>query len=59
MLELNQFYRLKGGLGPTDRYLGANFDKVQLEEGKTVWSMTCVEYMYEDIKKVYSIPEVN
>ena len=34
MLKLNQGYQLKGGFGPPDRYLGANIDKFQLEDGK-------------------------
>ena len=39
MLKLNQVYRLKGCFGTPDRYLGANVDKVQLEDGRTVWYM--------------------
>ena len=42
MLNLNQVYQLKEGFGPTDRYIGSNVDKVQLEYGRTFWSMTCV-----------------
>ena len=42
MLKLNQVYRLKEGFGTPDRYIGANVDKVQLEDRKTVWYMTCV-----------------
>ena len=35
-LKLNQFYRLKEDLGTLDRYLGANFDKVQFEYGRKI-----------------------
>ena len=59
MLNPNQIYRLKEGFGPPDRYIGANFDKFQLEYGRTVWSMTCVEYLCGDIKNIYSIIEGN
>ena len=59
MLNLNQIYRLKEGFGPPDRYIGANFDKFQLEYGRTVWSMTCVEYLCGDIKNVDLILECN
>ena len=41
-LKLNQVYRLKGGFGLPDRYLRSNINKVQLEYGRTFWSMTCV-----------------
>ena len=36
ILKLNQVYRRKGGFGPPDIYLGANIDKAQLEDGRTV-----------------------
>ena len=42
MLKLNQVYQLKKGFGPPYRYLSATFDRFQLEDGITVWSMTCV-----------------
>ena len=59
MLKLNQVYQLKEGFGPPDRYLGVNIDKVQLEDGITVWSMTCVKYLCGTIKNVDSILEGN
>ena len=59
MLKLNQVYRLKEGFGPPDRYLGANVNKFQLEDGRTVWSMTCVEYLCGAIKNVDLILEGN
>ena len=42
MLKLNQVYRLKECFVPPDRYLGDNVDKFKLEDGRTVWSMTCI-----------------
>ena len=59
MLELNQFYPLKECFGPPDRYYGANVDKFQLEDGRTVWSMNYVEYLCVDINNVDLIPEGN
>ena len=37
-----QVYQLKEGFATSDRYLGANVDKVQLRDGRIVWSMTCI-----------------
>ena len=59
MLNLNQVYLLKGGFGPPDRYLGANIDKFQLEDGINVWSMNCVEYLCRDIENIGLIIEGN
>ena len=59
MLKLNQIYRFKEGFGPPDRYLRANVYKFQLYSGRTVWSMTCIEYLCGAIKNVDSIPEGN
>ena len=42
MLKFNQFYRFKEVLGTLDRYLGANFDKVQFEYGRKIQSMLWV-----------------
>ena len=53
MQKLNQVYLLKDGFGPPDRYLGANVDKVQLEDVRTLWSMTCVDYLCRYIQNVY------
>ena len=59
MLKLNQVYRLKGFSGPPDRYIGANIDKFQLEDGITVWYITCVEYLKGYIKNLYLKLECN
>ena len=50
MLKLNHVYRLREVFGPQDRYLGTNSNKVQLEDGRTLWSMTYVEYLRGAIK---------
>ena len=52
MDKLNSIYRLKDGVGSPDRYLGANIDQVQLEDGTITWSMTCVDYLTGAIKNV-------
>ena len=59
MLRLNQVYRLEEGFGTPYIYLRANVDKLQLEYGRSVWSVTCIEYLCGDIKNVYLIPEGN
>ena len=55
MLKLNQFYQFKEGFGPPYRYLGDNINKFQFKDGRTVWSMTCGEYLQGDINNVDSI----
>ena len=45
-------YRLKEGFGPPDRYLGANVEKVQLKDGRVVWSTNCVDYLKSAIENV-------
>ena len=45
-------YRLEDGFGPPDQYLGANVEKVQLEEGRYVWSTKCVYYLKRAIENV-------
>jgi hypothetical protein len=52
MDSLNKVYRLKEGSGPPDRYLGANVEQVQLEDGSLAWSMTCVDYLRGAIENV-------
>lgn len=49
---LSETYRLKDGTGPPSRYLGANVEKVQLCDGSTSWSMTCVDYLRGAIENV-------
>ena len=55
--KLNQVYQLKKCFWPPDRYLKANVDKFQSENGRAVWSMTCVDYLQVAIKNIYLILE--
>ena len=59
MLKRKQVYRLKVGYGPQYIYLGANINKAQLEDGRTVWSMTYIQDLQGSIKNIDSILEVN
>ena len=52
MKAINEIYRLKDGAGPPDRYLGANVEKVQLQDGSVAWSTTCVDYLKGAIENV-------
>ena len=52
MKKINEIYRLKEGVGPPDRYLGANVEKVQLQDGSIAWSMNCVDYLKGAIENV-------
>ena len=49
---LNMIYRLKEGFGPPDQYLGENVEKVQLKDGRVVWSTNCVDYLKSAIDNV-------
>ena len=49
---LNMIYWLKGGFGPTERYLGENTEKVQLKYGQVLWSTNCVDYSNSAIENV-------
>ena len=42
MDALNIIYRLKGGFGPYNQYLGANTEKLQSENGLVVCPTNCV-----------------
>ena len=52
MYELNMIYRLKGGFGPSDIYLGENVEEVQLKDGRFIWSTNCVDYLKSTIENV-------
>ena len=52
MDALNIIYRLKEGFGSPDRYLGANFEKVQLKDERVVWSTNFVDYLKSAIENV-------
>ena len=42
MDALNMIYWLNEGFGSPGQYLGANVEKLQLKDGKVVWSTNCV-----------------
>ena len=52
MKELADVYRLKDKPKAPDRYLGANFDRVQLSNGDITWSMSSRDYVTNAIKTV-------
>ena len=58
-LSINQVYRLKEGFGPPYRYFWEKNDKFKLEDGRSVWYMTCIEYLHGAIKNVDLILEGN
>mmetsp|Transcript_15996 Transcript_15996/g.23839 ORF Transcript_15996/g.23839 Transcript_15996/m.23839 type:complete len:1130 (+) Transcript_15996:7540-10929(+) len=59
MKELKGVYRLKDdSLGPPTRYLGANVEKVQLEDGSVAWSTTSEEYCRAAIDNVEKMLEL-
>ena len=52
MDTLNMIHRLKGGFGQPDQYLGANVEKVKLEDGLFICSNKCVDYLKSAIYNV-------
>lgn len=52
MEELADIYRLEDKPKTPDRYLGANFDRVQLSNGDIAWSMSSRNYVANAIKTV-------
>ena len=52
MAQLESIYRLKDKAEAPDRYLGANIDKVQLQDGSIAWSMSSREYLTNAIKNL-------
>ena len=52
MDALNMIYRLKEVFVPPSRYLGENVEKVQLKDGRVVWSTNCVDYLNSAIENV-------
>jgi Reverse transcriptase (RNA-dependent DNA polymerase) len=50
---LSQTYRLKeGSVGPPSRYLGANLEKVMLDNGDVCWSMSADSYIKSAIDNI-------
>jgi len=52
MAKLGRAYRLKDSVGPPDRYLGGNIEKVQTEDVSVAWSLSCYDYLNNAVKQV-------
>ena len=53
MNRLAEVYRLNDGIvGEPDIYLGANIEKIQLDDGSVAWSMTSSEYVTNAIQNL-------
>ncbi len=52
MTQLESIYRLKDKTEAPDWYLGANLDKVVLQDGSIAWSMSSWEYLTNAIKNL-------
>ena len=53
MNRLAEVYRLKdGSVGEPDRYIGANIERIQLDDGSVAWSMTSSEYVTNAIQNL-------
>ena len=52
MDAINKIYQLKEGFGPPDQYLGANVEKLQLEDENVLWSANCVYYLKSAIDNI-------
>ena len=51
--RLAEVYRLKdSSVGETNRYIGANIEKVQLDDGSVAWSMKSGEYVTNSIQNL-------
>jgi len=50
MAKFGQEYRLKDSVGPPDRYLGGNIEKVQTQDGSVAWSMSCYDYLINAVQ---------
>ena len=49
MYALNMIYWLNYDFFSTDRYVGSNFEKVQLEDGQVIWPTNFVDYLKSTI----------
>ena len=52
MKKLGQVYRLKDGVGTSDRYLGGNIERVHTTNGSMAWSLSCYDYLINAIQQV-------
>ena len=52
MAKLGQAYRLKDSVGPPDRNLSGNIEKVQTDDGSVAWSLSCYYYLINAAQQV-------
>jgi len=52
MLRLGKEYRLEDSIGPQDRYLGSNTERVQTRDGAVVWSLNCYDYLNNAVQQI-------
>jgi len=52
MAKLGREYRLKDNVGPPDRYLGGNIEKVQTDDGSVAWSLSSYDYLINAVQQV-------
>lgn len=52
MKKLGQVYRLKDGVGTSDRYLGGNIERVHTNNGSMASSLSCYDYLINAIQQV-------
>jgi len=52
MAKLGRAYRLKDSVGPSDRYLSGNIEKVQTKDGSVTWIFSCYDYLNDADKQV-------
>jgi len=56
MREIGKIYRLKGDVGPPDRYQGGNIERIQSRDGSVAWSLSCHDYLRNVIKEIEKEP---
>lgn len=60
MDALLRSYELKeGSIGPPTRYLGANIERVQLEDGRETWAMPSRDYVDSAVSNVESMRKLD
>ena len=52
MAKLGQEYRLKNCVGPPDRNLGGNIERVQIKDVAVAWSLSCYDYLTNAVRQV-------
>jgi Reverse transcriptase (RNA-dependent DNA polymerase). len=55
----NSYELKKGSVGQPDRYLGANVERVQLQDGRETWAMSSKDYIESAISNVESMRKLD